>query len=45
LAVSHALAAFAEQLNKLRDAVLSQNDDDLVRLLTEAKKVRDALGS
>ncbi len=45
LAVSHALAAFAGQLDKLRDAVLSQNEDDLVLLLAEAKKVRDALGS
>ncbi len=45
LAVSHALAAFAGQLDKLRDAVLSQNGDDLVLLLAEAKRVRDALGS
>ena len=45
LAVSHALAAFAGQLDALRDAVLSQNEDDLVRLLADAKRVRDALGS
>ena len=45
LAISHALALFARQLDGLREAVLSQNSDDLARLLTEAKRVRDALGS
>lgn len=45
LAISHALEVFAGQLDGLREAVLKQDSDELARLLTEAKKVRDALGS
>ncbi|WP_020471234.1 prephenate dehydrogenase [Zavarzinella formosa] len=45
LAISHALDVFAGQLETLREAVLNQNTAELGRLLTEAKRVRDALGS
>lgn len=45
LALVHTMDRFAEQLKELRDAVLAQSTDDLVRILTDAKKVRDALGS
>lgn len=45
LAVSHALDVFAQQLDTLRGAILDTDTDDLCRLLTEAKRGRDALGS
>ena len=45
LALSHALAEFAGRLDRLREAVLDRDTDDLTRLLADAKKVRDALGS
>lgn len=45
LAVSHALDVFAKQLETLRTAVLNQDSEELCRLLTEAKRGRDALGS
>jgi cyclohexadieny/prephenate dehydrogenase len=45
LALTHALEQFGQQLNHLRDAVLAQDSNEIHRLLVEAKKVRDALGS
>jgi prephenate dehydrogenase len=45
LALSHTLDHFSGRLDKLRDAVMNQDSETLNRLLTDAKKVRDALGS
>ncbi|MBO0696946.1 MAG: prephenate dehydrogenase [Zavarzinella sp.] len=45
LALSHALNQFADRLGELRKAVLNQDTDELMDLLTAAKRVRDALGS
>jgi prephenate dehydrogenase len=45
LALAHALDGFSERLDQLRRAVLNQNTDAITDLLTDAKKVRDALGS
>jgi len=45
LAVSHAFDQFAKQMDKLREAVLKSDGESVNHLLTEAKKVRDALGS
>ena len=45
LALSHALDQFAERLDELREAILKSDGEALNHLLTEAKKVRDALGS
>jgi prephenate dehydrogenase len=44
-ALSLALERFDENLQKLRRAVLNQNEDALTDLLTAGKRVRDALGS
>jgi cyclohexadieny/prephenate dehydrogenase len=44
-ALSLALERFDEDLQKLRRAVLNQNEDALTDILTAGKKVRDALGS
>jgi cyclohexadieny/prephenate dehydrogenase len=45
LALAHALDKFGERVGELRQAVLNQDTDELTRILTDAKKVRDALGS
>jgi cyclohexadieny/prephenate dehydrogenase len=45
LALAHALDQFAGRLDELRKAVLNQDSDELIDLLTAAKRVRDALGS
>ncbi len=45
LALSQALAGFADRLDELRTAILAQDHDQLTHILTDAKKVRDALGS
>jgi prephenate dehydrogenase len=45
LALAHALDQFSDRLNELRKAVLDPESDELRDLLTEAKRVRDALGS
>ncbi|HKA06922.1 MAG TPA: prephenate dehydrogenase dimerization domain-containing protein, partial [Gemmataceae bacterium] len=45
LALAHALDKFGDRLGELRQAVLNQDTDELTRILTDAKKVRDALGS
>jgi prephenate dehydrogenase len=45
LALAHALDQFAGRLAELREAVLNQDTEELTRLLTTAKRVRDALGS
>ncbi len=45
IAVSLALDRFRDRLDDLRDAVLNQDSDSLMDILTDAKKVRDALGS
>jgi prephenate dehydrogenase len=43
--LSLALERFDQRLKELRDAVLNQDEDALIDLLTAGKKVRDALGS
>jgi prephenate dehydrogenase len=45
LALAHAIDRFGDRLNELQEAVLSQDPDVLSAILTDAKKVRDALGS
>jgi prephenate dehydrogenase len=45
LALSHALDRFRDRLDELREAVLNQDTDKLTDMLTDAKRVRDALGS
>jgi prephenate dehydrogenase len=45
LALAHVLDQFADRLNDLRKAILDPDSDELKDLLTEAKRVRDALGS
>jgi prephenate dehydrogenase len=45
LALAVTLDQFRERLDELRDAVVNQDAQTLTRILTEAKKVRDALGS
>lgn len=45
LALSHALDRFRDRLDELREAVLNQDADRLTDILTDAKRVRDALGS
>jgi prephenate dehydrogenase len=45
LALSHALDRFRVRLDELREAVLNQDTDKLTDILTDAKRVRDALGS
>jgi prephenate dehydrogenase len=45
LALAHALEQFAGRLDELRKTVLNQDSEELTRILTDAKRVRDALGS
>jgi cyclohexadieny/prephenate dehydrogenase len=45
LALSHAVDQFRNALDELREAVLNPDSDALTDILTDAKKVRDALGS
>lgn len=45
LAISHAIDQFAERLGVLSEALLKSDGETLNHLLTEGKKVRDALGS
>jgi cyclohexadieny/prephenate dehydrogenase len=45
LALAHTLDQFAGRLNELRTAVLNHDGETLTRILADAKKVRDALGS
>lgn len=45
LALSMALDRFADDLTRLRAAVLDRESDELTDILTAGKKVRDALGS
>ncbi len=45
LALAHTLDQFAGRLGELRTAVLNHDGETLTRILADAKKVRDALGS
>ncbi len=45
LAVSEALQQFSARLEEYRDAVLKMDQSELLRLWTQGKQVRDALGS
>jgi len=45
LAMSDALQKLARQLDLYREAILHEDDHDLIDMLTQAKRVRDALGS
>jgi cyclohexadieny/prephenate dehydrogenase len=45
LALAHALDRFGERLDELQAAILARDSVELTRILTAAKKVRDALGS
>jgi prephenate dehydrogenase len=45
VALAHAVDKFGDRLGELRQAVLNQDTDELTRILTDAKRVRDALGS
>jgi prephenate dehydrogenase len=45
LALSHALDRFRDRLDELQEAILNQDPDRLTAILTDAKRVRDALGS
>ncbi|HVK12331.1 MAG TPA: prephenate dehydrogenase [Gemmataceae bacterium] len=45
VALAYTLDQFAGRLHELRTAVLNQDGDTLTRILADAKKVRDALGS
>jgi len=45
VALALAIDQFAGRLTELREAVLNQDDEELARILTAAKRVRDALGS
>jgi cyclohexadieny/prephenate dehydrogenase len=45
VALGLALDRFGGRLDELREAVLKQDTDELTRILTDAKRVRDALGS
>jgi cyclohexadieny/prephenate dehydrogenase len=44
-ALNDTLTAFGDRLDELRAAVATKNTDELIRLLTTAKKVRDDLGN
>jgi cyclohexadieny/prephenate dehydrogenase len=45
LALAHTLDQFSARVAELRTAVLNQDGETLTRILADAKKVRDALGS
>jgi prephenate dehydrogenase len=45
LALAHALDRFGERLGELQAAVLARDTVELTRILADAKRVRDALGS
>jgi prephenate dehydrogenase len=45
LALAHTLDQFGKRIAELREAIVNQDTATLTRILTEAKKVRDALGS
>jgi cyclohexadieny/prephenate dehydrogenase len=45
LALAHSLDQFSGRLGKLRESLLNNDFDSVTKLLTDAKKVRDALGS
>jgi cyclohexadieny/prephenate dehydrogenase len=45
VALALAIDQFAGRLTELREAVLNQDDEEWARILTAAKRVRDALGS
>src|SRR5262245_14388901 len=45
LALAHALDQFAGRLDELREVVLARDTAELTRILADAKRVRDALGS
>jgi prephenate dehydrogenase len=45
LALAHALDQFGGRVTDLRETVLRQDTEELTRILTAAKRVRDALGS
>jgi cyclohexadieny/prephenate dehydrogenase len=45
LALAHAVDQFGNRLVEVREAILQGDAETLTRILTDAKKVRDALGS
>jgi len=45
LAMSDALQKLARQIDRYREAILDEDNHQLIDLLTQAKRVRDALGS
>ena len=45
LALAHTLDRFGKRIDELREAIVNQDSETLTQILTEAKKVRDALGS
>jgi prephenate dehydrogenase len=44
-ALNQTMQAFGQRVEELRQAIAGQHTDELIRLLTTAKKVRDDLGS
>jgi prephenate dehydrogenase len=45
LAISETLLRYSNRLNEFRDAILNDDKESLIQLLSQAKWVRDALGS
>lgn len=45
LSLAHTLDQFGKRVTELREAIVNQDTETLTHVLTEAKKVRDALGS